>query len=291
MDDAVLSKVFGLISKLQNSEFQTLNIDNIKLVSFRHLGSKWKKNIENNNNRLRLMNQSYKLINNTLSYDDTQYGPNSYKCKIIENYMTKNFDQYMELNTTIIDVVFNDELLINQYISSPIALSDEYYIFIYLYALYPSILIKPYPIDVMINIISYQQKWIEQRIINMVDESELNDILLFIPICYVKHFKQSKLDKQFIATLCYVNVADANLEEKFPSDYERYYIITIDIEDMENNNEHYQSLKNYINSMTTSIADSQNTQDVKYIPTNIATEFGSFDRNFIKLLNLQKFNL
>jgi hypothetical protein len=98
---------------------------------------------------------------------------------------------------------------------------EEYYIFIDIWRKYPSIDIHPIPFKILEGISRNQFKWLESKVINMVQSSDLKRLVSYCPILY----KFEGLCT--LKVLCYVNVVDPQLESDFPIDSNRFCVIQV----------------------------------------------------------------
>lgn len=208
-----------------------------------------------------------------LQFDDTIYDSQCYSRKIAARYLVKNWKSYHDQRIPMIlfDEIDLDDMILPQYSIGSRAFPDEYYIILHVLRKYPSIIVELYSIDMLCDLIDSQKKQLERKILNMIDDSDLNNIITFIPIVVVSSGQQ-------IHALCYCNVVDTLLEKDFPQDSDRFLIISI-----EKSVDWNTKLTEYLQIFSDNIASSVET---KFLPQNIATELSSFGNLFIRLIHL-----
>lgn len=269
-----------------------------KLFEFRTLCSKWKQTIEYESSEVERLLKYQQEIVKKLFYDTNTYDQYHYKRKIIKNTLIPWFPKYKELqipfiNSCYMDLDFDDEPE-KVYIVCEENIPNEFRIFIQEYYNSPTVYVKLYPPEIIKKSIMEHKNKLRDYLINMSDgKLELYGRIFLVPLCYSKHYKIHYKDKQFVNILCFINVVDKELESDFPEMHERYIVLTIELEDLENNEFHYELLQKYLMSISKSIV-SDNSQDKipdYYYPQDVAQNAQSFDKCFDLLIQNQKFNL
>lgn len=273
-------------------------ISTINLLEFRKICKQWKYIIENESSIInRLL--TYKIeINKKLFYNKTNYDQYHYKRIIIKNILIPLFPQYQKIKIPFINSYYMDlddmEIQDKVYFIGDENIPIEFSIFLQEYYNSPTVYIRIYPPNIIEkNIIEHKNK-LRERIINMkIDKPDLYGIIFLVPLCYSKHYRSHYKDKQFINILCYINIIDKDLESDFPETYERYIVLNIELNDLENNELHYDTLFKYLMDISKSIIsnDPQNKLKDYYYPQDLAYNAQSFEKCFDVLIQNQKFNL
>jgi hypothetical protein len=153
----------------------------------------------------------------------------------------------------------------------------EFEMFIKWYKEYPNTRIRLYRPELLRKLLKQQIRHTQDRL-DCVD-----NIVHLTPICYSKHYKGNMDDRQFINVLCYVNALDEAVLNDLGGFYERFHVITLEIEDMQDKNEHYEALCDAIFDLTDKIES-----DIGYIED---LDLMTFCQCYDRLIKKQRFNL
>lgn len=276
----LLVRIFGAVYKHNL-------VSEDKLIPFRKLNKNYRSAINNNFSSFRTMHQTYNFIQDTLYFDATEYDGQVYKRRLLKKTLVDNKIKYAKIQLPWIDV-WDIEEIGDQYVVEWKKLPEEYYTFLELYEKFPSTRARLYPISLIQGIIKNQYDYLENLIFTMDSPKDLSNIITFIPICYIKHFKQNPEDNEFIMMICYVNVVDSELENEFPAIHERFFSIELECDDLESNESHFEILENHLQYLTKNIKSGDETM---LLPKNISTQLGSFENKFSKILSHQVFNI
>ena len=234
-------------------------VDVYDFVGYRSINRTWRDVIEAQISRIRTLSLVFGVCTELLQYDRNIYDELWYKRQMISRQLLTEKEQYLSLKQPIITIDELDlgDMIIPQYVVQQHAMPDEYYILLKILEEYPSCSIKMVDIGILTEILRKQFAWLEQIILTMQDDTALDRILLFLPICLIKH-------EDCLRYICYVNVIDSLLEDDFPMDQERFVMVD--------------SLDE-LDEKTNLIRTSDETQ---YIPRNIASDLTSFTKLMIK---------
>ncbi len=152
----------------------------------------------------------------------------------------------------------------------------EFRLFIKYYKEYPDTRIRLYQPKVLQKITLQQIQYTHKKL-------DTGRVVHLTPICYSKHYKGDMDDKQFANVLCYVNALDNSMFNDLGSLYERFHVITLELEDMQDKKEHYDALVNAIFNITNKIES-----DVGYLED---LDLVTFCQCYDRLLKKQKYNL
>lgn len=153
----------------------------------------------------------------------------------------------------------------------------EFQLFVKYYQEYPDTRIRLYQPKVLQKLVIQQIKYTHKRL------SDTSRLVHLTPICYSKHYKGDMEDKQFINVLCYVNALNSNVFSGLGSSYERFHVITLELEDMQDKEKHYQALSDAIFDLTNKIES-----DVGYLED---LDLMTFCQCYDRLIKKQRFNL
>ena len=264
-------------------------LSNEQLYKYRKINRAFRDVINNTYPAIRTVSHTYDIILKILWYNKEEYDSDAYKRKLLMKSIQDNSSVYWNVKTSVIDAQMTE--LGEQFFVEQQHFPNEYYTLLHLYKMFPSTRIRLYPADIMSAIAEEQYKWLEQIVMNMQSEADMDNLLTFVPICYSKHFRQKPDDDQYALVLCYVNVVDVLLESEFPFNHERYYLIELPLEDLENNVNHFLALRSHIQSLSESIHKANETGNTMMLPRNIATVLRPFEDVFSELFARQKFNI
>jgi len=275
-----LLKLFGFTSKYELISTQIL-------VQHRMNNSDFQKSIDNNYSVFRNLHKSYSRIREYLEYDLSEYDNQYYKRQILQTSLKNNSETYFNMKIPVLES-FEDPDMGIQCIVNYQKLPDSYYLFLSLYKEFPCTRVKLYPADWIQDMMVSNYDVLQSWVINMTNIHDLENIIMFIPICYAKHFKQNPEDDQYIMLVCFVNVVDSSLDDDFPFINDRYYTIKLNLDSLEDNDLHHNTLTNTLLNQTQLIKKGDETM---LLPRNIATQLGSFDEKFGELIDIQVFNI
>jgi hypothetical protein len=153
----------------------------------------------------------------------------------------------------------------------------EFELFIKRYKDYPNTKIRLYHPRVL-------QKLLLKQMVHTQKHLNKSDCIVHLtPICYSKHYKANMEDRQFISALCYVNALNDEVLDDLGSFYERFHVITLEITDMQDKLEHYESLYGEIFDITKKIEG-----NIGYLED---LDLMTFCQCYDRLLKKQKYNL
>jgi hypothetical protein len=229
------------------------------LNPWRSLNREWKTAVESTNSRIRTMTITYSVLFELLNYDKTIYDENWYKRKMIGSRL--KFDR-VAYEAVLLPVISTDELdlgdmILPQFLVEMRSMPDEYYILISILNDFPSPSIDLIELDSLMAIIKRQKSFLESIVLGMQNETELDNLITFVPIC-----KLIKDDR--VRYICYVNVIDTLLEEDFPMDQERFY------------------LTDSLEELFVLESNIRASVETRFIPRNIASELSSFTKILIR---------
>lgn len=278
-----MDSIFGndLIKYLTNFIIKYNLVDDIKLYELRKLNKQWKLIIEQENAEVVRMIKYHNNIRKKLHYDRDVYDNNYYKRIIIRNQFSQLYEEYkkitipcMNIDYMIMDLDIDSDENIEEkvYVEEYIYMPYSYDIFIYEYSLNPSPYIEIFPVE-------YIKKNIFSHIVKLKKYMDIDysNVIFLIPICYSKHFKAHIKDKQYVSILCFINVIDKTLN--FPDYYERYIVLIIDLDNLENTAINYVTIQNYMENITDTIANNDNENKITdyYYADDIVTKCETFD--------------
>jgi hypothetical protein len=234
-------------------------LDLYELTRWRNINTAWRDAISGQISRLRTVSLVYSTCFDLLSYDRTIYNEFWYKRRMINQQIVSAKEKYLAIKLPVIRFTELDlgDMVIPQYMAEWHNMPDEYYILLSILEDYPSCIVKPLELNMLNELVTKQFKWVEQIILTMQDDSALDKIVLFIPICSIER-------DESINYICYANVIDTLLEDDFPPDQERF-MLAADLAKLD--------------ETTQLIRTSDETQ---YIPRNVASGLSSFVKILIK---------
>ena len=233
-------------------------VDVYDINHWRSINREMRDTIEAQISRIRTISLVYNVCLELLQYDRTIYDEHWYKRQMISRKIKSERDRYLSIKVPVVTTCEIDlgDMILPQYVAEWRNMPDEYYVLLSVLEEFPSHLVTLLDSTVMHEIMQKQFKWLEQIILTMLDDTALDRILLFIPICSI-------IQEETTSYICYVNVIDTLLEDDFPMDQERFLVID--------------SLDK-IDEMTNMIRTSDETQ---YIPRNIASNLVAFTKLLI----------
>lgn len=240
-------------------KFVSRLVDVYDFNSWRAISRSMRDTVEAQISRIRTMSLVFGVCIELLQYDRAIYDELWYKRQMISREIAEYKERYLNITLPIIRIDELDlgDMVIPQYVVERHSMPDEYYILLRVLEEYPSCLVKPVDVNILEEIMQKQFKWLEQIILSMIDDTALDRILLFVPICSIAHEDQ-------ISYICYVNVIDSLLEDDFPMDQDRFTKVD--------------SLS-CLDELTHLIRMSDETA---YIPRNIASDLTSFAKLMVK---------
>ena len=250
-----------------------------KLLQWRLLGSTWKDNIENQHSVRSVLDFRNKL-QQILYVNPDIYDENYYKRQVLRMELIEEVKQYRELTIPTITWCLSDFEEDNSgekiYFVSARAAPREFRLFAQIYCHTPNIKIRVYPHKIISKIHLEQSSMIGEYVQN----TRGSNIMLFTPLCYAKHYRKNLKDRQYITVLCFVNVIDADLDQDFPDEDERFTTITLDVNDLDNNEQHFRNLTVRLGRITQSIMSQDSKKKIKeyMYPQNIAEKCQTFDK-------------
>jgi hypothetical protein len=154
----------------------------------------------------------------------------------------------------------------------------EFRTFLELYREFPSDKIRIYSPDFMSTVAHIQGTLIRNTFLTHGAE-EVNKMITIHPFCYSKHYKGDITDIQYINVLCYLNVIGEYGES---TDNNRYFILILELDNLQDDDTHRKLLMNHINVITTNVYMNWDyLEDLDLQPFTIAVE---------TLIKQQKFN-
>jgi hypothetical protein len=240
-------------------KFVTRILDVYDPISWRTINKTWRDTIDALVSRIRTLSFTYSVCQELLVYDKAIYDEHWYRRDMVHRKLSRDWNQYWQLRLPVVsicDIVLDDEIL-PQYIVDWFRMPDEYYVLLMILHEFPSPCVEMLDIEILRDLIHTQSKMLETLILTMQDDTALDNVVLFVPICRVIR----DIGDVFI---CYVNVVDTLLENDFPMDQERFYVTD--------------SLENLV-SIQNGIREGIET---RFIPRNIASELTTFAKILIR---------
>lgn len=234
-------------------------IDVYDLNRLRPINRNWRDVVEAQVSRIRTMSLVYTVCLELLSYNRAVYDEHWYRRQMISRQLELEHAAYDSIRVPVVetDVLDLGDMIIPQYVVNWRNMPDEYYILIHLLREFPSPTIKLIDPDTMSKIAVHQYQWLEQIVLTMQDDTALDRIILFVPVCMINK------DDQTIY-VCYCNVIDTLFEDDFPMDQERFL--------------QFDSLDK-LQEFTDKVRYSDETN---YIPRNVASGLTSFTKILIR---------
>src|SRR5271170_2075457 len=263
----------------------------IKLLDLRKLCKSWKLSIESESDDVNRILNYKKIITQKLKYDKNIYNADYYKRIIIKNTLNPLFPMYEQIKITTVNICYMDideDNDINYFVGED-DLPYEFKIFLQEYNINPTIYVRIYNPQIIIKTIADHKNIIRDKIINSdLSQPNLCRIIFLVPLCYSKHYRVHYKDNQFINVLCFVNIIDNELKNIFPD--ERYVVISIEVDNLEDNEVHCFTMQKYLLSIYKSIvSDDPQDKIAEYCyPQDLANCLQSFDKCFDNLIQNQR---
>lgn len=276
-----LSKFIQSISKTLDNECISM------LMQYKSINRNWKTYIEHAVSRIKTNSLTYNVILECINYDKAIYDASWYKRKMLLASAEREYPQYITLQLPAVSIYDADlgDAIYQQYTISNMRFPDEYYILLYLMKVYPNTNIKLIPYQTLAQYLTTQSEWLEQIILHMLDDTELDNIVLFTPLCYTTIGETTYY-------ICYANVIDSLIENDFPVDSDRFYIIACGADAPHANTTVLPDTASVgaIETLDTKLWDLslkiKQHDETKFLPKNIASELSSFAKLFIQLTTL-----
>lgn len=270
-----------------------------KLLQMRTLSRQMGVSIENESFDVKRLLKFYKEITQKLCYDSKVYDQYYYRRLVIQNNILQIFQKYKEITIPSISSCYtdlddnDDDFQEKMYFVNEEPIPIEFNIFLHEYKKSPSVHVRPYPPELIQQIILKQRENIRRFLINMGEKLDLHGISYLVPLCYSKHYPSHYRDGQYINVLCYINLIDKELEPEFPEPCERYITFIVEMDDLDNVNNHYLAIKKFLNKISRSVSTSDSASKVNeyYYPQDLARSAQSFEKCFDILIQNQNFNL
>ncbi len=163
--------------------------------------------------------------------------------------------------------------------SDAIAIIDDYLpkefaVFLEVYKEFPSPKIKIYTPVSMKQILDMQFALTREFLI----ENKLVKKLVHIhPLCYSKHYKNNMNDTQYINVLCYVNILGESEQ------VERFFVMILELDDLQDKKAHMTMLIEKINVITTKVSS-----NIEYLED---LDLQTFIKAFKIVFKQQSFNM
>lgn len=159
------------------------------------------------------------------------------------------------------------------------ALPIEFRTFLELYREFPSDKVRIYSPEFM-NVCANMQGTLIRDTFMTSGAEEVNKMITIHPLCYSKHYKGDITDIQYINVLCYLNVIGEYGE---PTDKSRYFILILELDNLQDDDTHRKLLLEQIKVITTNVYMNWDyLEDLDLQPFTGAVE---------TLIKQQKFNL
>ena len=216
-----------------------------------------------------------------LEYDkqiyDQQYRPR----ELIRGHLDEIIHLY-DNNYIPVTEIIEDDLFMGDDIVDIISdkLVEEFRMFLEIYREYPNTKVEIYSPAFLSRIAGNQLTKAKEIVIS---GDSLKNLVYFHPFCYSKHYKCAADDLQFINVLCYVNIMDPDVSVDFGDYDERFYVITIDMDDLQDSEAHHDMVYDRIRHLTNNILKSFDYLEVITLHT--------FVKAYDLLVNNQKFNI
>jgi hypothetical protein len=269
-----------------------------KLLEWRAINKDWKTAIEQEAVDVKHILQLQSRIHKILYYDPEIYDKYTYRRNMLKREINVMYDKYHELTIPTIGWCVEDLDLDSDepekvyYVDSQ-GLPSEYYILLSEYAKSPSILVRLYAPEMLEQLSKSQTNFVRGTSAAVSGQFQASKLILLHPIAYTKHYRTSLKDKQYVAVVCYVNLLDEDLNNDFPDEMERYLVLTVDLQDLDDKEEHYKKVSEMCLKITRSLITNNPKEKIsEYIyPQNIAEDCQPLDRCLETILEHQKFNL
>jgi hypothetical protein len=218
-----------------------------------------------------------------LAYDEKIYDENSYKRMIIKNILNPREKVYKQLVVPNIQISASDldedeNMVCVLYGSLPLDLR----IFLCEYFRSPNVVVRLYSPEFFRSISDIQSSFLRAH---LIDGESLENIILFSPICYSKHYRKRSKDQQHMNVLCYINIIDEKVGLNFPSEDERYIVFELPLEDLKDEKNHHDLLKSFLLEKSQELCRVPETLD------EISQNVRCINDGFITLLQNHHYNL
>lgn len=217
-------------------------------------------------------------IHKRLFYDKDIYDEYYYSKLIVLSRWQRLWDRYNDKCVVMLEYVEDDLEDGDPVISiEGTTIPMEFRMFLKKYKEFPTTKIKLYHPDTL------KRLFISQKIHTRENMDEIENIVHFTPLCYSKHYKTNIDDSQFISVLCYVNALDEDILEGLGTFYERFHVIRLDLDDLQDREAHDIELHNAVFDLTERIEG-----NIGYLED---LDMMTFCECYDYLLKKQKFNL
>lgn len=227
-----------------------------------------------------------------LQYDKSCYDQLYYKRLLILNALTPAIDKYRKLEIPQIVTSDNHKLtsdLGGMAFIQTRGMPNEFKILLQEYQNYPVVQVRLYGYKFIDRAISIGTNQIRDIIIS---GGKFDNMILFVPIMFSRHFRIYLQNKQYITIACYINVIDPALEQEFPDESERFIVFTVELENISSDTAHHHAVLDYIKKITESIQTtdiSKKLTDYYYV-RDIVQESRSLLKCYSELYNAHQHN-
>lgn len=191
----------------------------------------------------------YKL----LYYDKGVYDEHHVRRLIILKKLAAGYDMELIPIFALVEDDLDDIELITTVVNSGLPL--EFREFLELYREFPSDKVRIYSPEFMMTCANMQGAVVRDTFMTSGAE-EVNKMITIHPLCYSKHYKGDITDIQYINVLCYLNVIGEYGEptEDFSNEKtSRYFILILELDNLQDDNTHRKLLKEQIKIITTNV--------------------------------------
>ncbi len=270
----------------------TTNLD--VLFKLSTINKQWHQLALNENDTLRYIHGTAINLYKMFKYNELVYDNFIYRRKIFKKYVDDHIEEYLKIRSIIIkryrlpsfqyqytaecgQIMSEPISAIDQYICEWVNMPIEYHLLLSIYQKFPSPFIRLYPAHVIADI-SSKQYTLMNHLLNSY--YEIQNLMICIPICYSKHFRQRYSDTQYITTLCFMS--------PIGSATGKYMCVRLEITDMEDNGEHFSVLGKVLHDR---IMETFRAEQTIHLIDNIIDQCTDFHSAMSELMNNHNFNL
>jgi len=271
--------------------FKTLdklsNFDKRGLATCRLVCKKWNSTISKVPSVKRKLFQYN--IHNLLFYDKGIYDEHYVRKQIITRELTEMWDNFHQPIIPALKMIEDDlddsydEENDNRALSIvPALLPSEFLSFLDVYNEFPSNRIRLYS-PKYIGRVADMQFAMTREELTLSGEHGVRKMVHVHPLCYSKHYKTTISDKQFINVLCYVNILDQSEKKEYGDPDERFFVIMLEFDNLQDKETHRALLVEQIQSITQNVR-----HNIEYLDD---LDMQTFIRAFKTVLKQQSFNM
>lgn len=267
-------------------EHRLLSLDHF--LTLRRVSPTWAKIIDRQVEDIHLFMELERKLHDLLYVDDKIYDEFTYNRHLIKVALHQHMPQYEGLylpgvrEEMMADDLADDpeaaSVLVQDLIVNMVRLPPEFRIFLNIYQKYPSVCLTLYAPNFLQDIMTIQQRLIEEY-----KYKDLSFLVLFTPLCHSKHYQIGDKDSQYANVLFHVHIIGKKALELSPD--ERYYVRQLPMKNLEDMQEHYASLKTLTDSLTRKILQGEAPA------IDLAQALQTFDECCESLIKHRQYNL